>query len=171
GGLRVARGIVVDAGMRSVTDPAVYAVGECAEPGGRLYGLVGPAWEQAAVAAARITGADPDARYTGSSLVTRLKATGAELAAMGGTPPAGRGAGAGSAGGGEASRRGRGRAQEAGGPGRAAGGGAPARRRARRRPGPPVVRPRRAGAAGPARPAARRRGGHRRRHSRRHRRS
>jgi len=86
-GLRVDRGVVVDAGMRSVTDPAVYAVGECAEHDGQLYGLVAPAWEQAAVAAARITGADPEARYAGSALVTRLKATGVELAAMGDTRP------------------------------------------------------------------------------------
>jgi assimilatory nitrate reductase electron transfer subunit len=57
------------------------------EHDGQLYGLVAPAWEQAAVAAARITGADPDARYAGSALVTRLKAAGVELAAMGDTRP------------------------------------------------------------------------------------
>ena len=82
-GLLVRRGVVVDDAMRSVTDPRVYAVGECAEHAGRTYGLVAPAWEQAAVAAARISGADPAARYAGSTLVTRLKASDVELAAMG----------------------------------------------------------------------------------------
>jgi assimilatory nitrate reductase electron transfer subunit len=84
-GLRVDRGVVVDDGMRSVTDPAVYAIGDCAEHDGQLYGLVGPAWAQAAVAARRISGVDPAARYTSSNLVTRLKACGVELAAMGET--------------------------------------------------------------------------------------
>lgn len=80
-GLAVARGVVVDDGMRSVSDPRVWAVGECAEHDGTVYGLVAPAWEQARVAAAQITGTDR--RYTGSRQVTRLKADGIELAAMG----------------------------------------------------------------------------------------
>jgi assimilatory nitrate reductase electron transfer subunit len=82
-GLRVDRGIVVDDTLRSVTDDRVYAVGECAQHAGTVYGLVAPAWEQADVVADRVTGAAPAARYAGSRLVTRLKATGVELAAMG----------------------------------------------------------------------------------------
>ncbi len=82
-GLRVDRGIVVDDTLRSVTDDRVYAVGECAQHAGQVYGLVAPAWEQADVVADRVTGAAPAARYAGSRLVTRLKATGVELAAMG----------------------------------------------------------------------------------------
>jgi assimilatory nitrate reductase electron transfer subunit len=58
------------------------AIGECAEHRGRTYGLVAPVWDQARVAAAVITG-DESARYAGSSMVTRLKAVGIELAAMG----------------------------------------------------------------------------------------
>jgi len=84
-GLAVGRGIVVDETMRSVTDGSIYAVGECAEYAGQVHGLVAPSWEQAAVAAARISGVDPAARYLGSKLVTRLKAAGIELAAMGDT--------------------------------------------------------------------------------------
>jgi len=84
-GLRVERGIVVDDTLRSVSDGAVYAVGECAQHAGRVYGLVAPAWEQAVVVADRVSGADPAATYAGSRLVTRLKATGVELAAMGET--------------------------------------------------------------------------------------
>lgn len=84
-GLHVERGVVVDDAMRSVSDPNVYAVGECAEHSGQVYGLVAPAWEQAAIAARRITGVDPAAAYTGSRPVMRLKATDIELAAMGDT--------------------------------------------------------------------------------------
>ena len=84
-GLRVERGIAVDDAMRTVTDPHVYAVGECAEHRGQTYGLVAPAWEQAAVAARHITGTDPAATYTGSRPIMRLKASGIELAAMGDT--------------------------------------------------------------------------------------
>lgn len=84
-GLRVERGIVVDDAMRTVTDPHIYAVGECAEHRGQTYGLVAPAWEQAAVAARRLTDTDPAATYTGSRPIMRLKASGIELAAMGDT--------------------------------------------------------------------------------------
>ncbi|MBG0816825.1 FAD-dependent oxidoreductase [Planomonospora sp. ID82291] len=83
-GLEVARGIVVDAEMRT-DDPSIFAIGECAEHEGTVYGLVAPAWEQAAVVADLVTGADKTARYRGSRLVTRLKAKSVELAAMGET--------------------------------------------------------------------------------------
>ncbi|MER6945384.1 FAD-dependent oxidoreductase [Nonomuraea sp. NPDC000554] len=81
-GLEVRRGVVVDDEMRT-DDPAVFAIGECAEHNGTVYGLVAPAWEQAAVAADVITGGK--ALYRGSRLVTRLKARSVELAAMGET--------------------------------------------------------------------------------------
>jgi assimilatory nitrate reductase electron transfer subunit len=83
-GLEVDRGIVVDDEMRT-DDPAIYAIGECCQHAGTVYGLVAPAWEQAGVVADLITGADAGARYTGSRLVTRLKAASVELAAMGET--------------------------------------------------------------------------------------
>lgn len=82
-GLAVDQGVVVDDTLRSVSHPDICAIGECAQHNGCVYGLAGPAWEQAAVLAARLTGDRPDARYTGSRLVTRLKATGIDLAAMG----------------------------------------------------------------------------------------
>ncbi|GAA2372348.1 FAD-dependent oxidoreductase [Nonomuraea africana] len=83
-GLEVRRGVVVDDELRT-DDPAIFAIGECAEHDGVVYGLVAPAWEQAAVVADVITGAAKDARYRGSRLVTRLKAKSVELAAMGET--------------------------------------------------------------------------------------
>ncbi|MCW2877580.1 MAG: nitrite reductase [Sphaerisporangium sp.] len=83
-GLEVGHGVVVDDRLRT-RDPAIYAIGECAQHDGTVYGLVAPAWEQAAVVADLITGADKAARYRGSRLVTRLKARSVELAAMGET--------------------------------------------------------------------------------------
>jgi hypothetical protein len=45
-GLAVNRGIVVDAQMRT-SDPAIYALGECAEVEGQVFGLVAPLYEMA----------------------------------------------------------------------------------------------------------------------------
>src|SRR5690606_17928454 len=47
-GLRVERGVVVDDGLRT-DDRSIFAIGECAQHAGTVYGLVAPAWEQAAV--------------------------------------------------------------------------------------------------------------------------
>ncbi|KRE06799.1 hypothetical protein ASE61_24280 [Bosea sp. Root670] len=72
-GLDVNRGIDVDDGLAS-SDPAIFAIGECAEHRGQTYGLVEPAYEQARVLAARL--ADRRERYTGSLLSTNLKVSG-----------------------------------------------------------------------------------------------
>jgi nitrite reductase (NADH) large subunit len=69
--------------MRSVTDPSIYAVGECAEHRGRTYGLVAPLWEQGQVLADHLSGLRPDAAYQGSREATTLKVMGIELASMG----------------------------------------------------------------------------------------
>jgi assimilatory nitrate reductase electron transfer subunit len=79
-GLAVNRGVLVDDALRT-SDPHIFAIGDCAEHRGTVYGLVAPAWEQAATVAARLTGGT--ASYRGSRLVTRLKAKGIDLAAMG----------------------------------------------------------------------------------------
>jgi assimilatory nitrate reductase electron transfer subunit len=73
----------VDDQLRSVSDPSVFAVGECAEHGGRTHGLVAPCWEQARVAARVISRPSEAVRYAGSPDVFRLKASGVELAVMG----------------------------------------------------------------------------------------
>lgn len=83
-GLEVQRGVVVDDTLRT-SDEAVFALGECAQHRGEVYGLVAPAWEQASVLADVLTGRP--ASYTGSRLVTRLKAMDLEVAAMGDTTP------------------------------------------------------------------------------------
>ena len=82
-GLEVERAIVTDDQMRAVDEPDIYAVGECAQHRGEVYGLVAPLWEQAVVLADHITGADPDAAYHGSKVATKLKVAGASVTAMG----------------------------------------------------------------------------------------
>ena len=82
-GLSVERGIVVDDHMRSIDDMNIYAVGECAQHRGHVYGLVGPIWDQAKVIANRLTGHDPSAAYFGSKLATKLKVMEVQLATMG----------------------------------------------------------------------------------------
>jgi nitrite reductase (NADH) large subunit len=72
-GLGVDRGIVVDDGM-ATSDPDIFAIGECAQHDGRVYGLVEPAYEQARVLARRLAG-EP-ACYRGSLLATNLKVSG-----------------------------------------------------------------------------------------------
>ena len=61
----------------------IYAVGECAQHRGEVYGLVAPLWEQAAVLADHLTGANPDAAYHGSRTATKLKVAGVDVASMG----------------------------------------------------------------------------------------
>ena len=86
-GLTVERGIVCDDRMQT-SDPSVFALGECVEHRGQLYGLVEPIWEQARTLADVLSGVRPDAVYTGSKLGTKLKVMGVELASMGETAPA-----------------------------------------------------------------------------------
>ena len=81
-GLAVEKAIVVDDQLRT-SDPAIYAVGECAQHRGRLYGLVDPLYEQAGVLAKVVTGSKPDAVYSGSRLATTLKVMDIDLTSMG----------------------------------------------------------------------------------------
>ncbi len=86
-GLTVERAIVVDNQLRSIDDPDIYVVGECAQHSGRVYGLVSPLWEQAKVLADQITGRDSTAAYHGSKVATKLKVMGIEMASLGVTEP------------------------------------------------------------------------------------
>jgi nitrite reductase (NADH) large subunit len=81
-GLEADRAIVVDDQLRT-SDPDVYGVGECVQHRGVCYGLVAPIWEQTKVLAEVLTGRNPEARYEGSKLATKLKVMGVELASMG----------------------------------------------------------------------------------------
>jgi assimilatory nitrate reductase electron transfer subunit len=83
-GLRLTQSgaIAVDDAL-ATSVPGIYAIGDCAGHPGAAGGLVQPGWEQAAVLASRLTGISPRARYRGSGAVTRLKAAGIELTALG----------------------------------------------------------------------------------------
>jgi nitrite reductase (NADH) large subunit len=85
-GLPINKGIIVNDTLATEA-PGIYAVGECAEHAGRIYGLVTPAWDQVAVLADVLTGASPQARYRGSKVYARLKVAGVDVASMGRTDP------------------------------------------------------------------------------------
>ncbi len=79
-GLQCARGIVVDDALRT-SAPRVWAVGECAEHRGIVYGLWAPLAEQARVAGAGVAG-DP-AAFHGAVPLTTLKVGGVDVYAGG----------------------------------------------------------------------------------------
>ncbi|MEQ0563702.1 FAD-dependent oxidoreductase [Amycolatopsis sp. NEAU-NG30] len=83
-GLDVDRGILVDDTLRT-SDGRIHALGDCARHPGAPAGLIQPAWEQAEVLADVLTGTNAAARYRGTTAVTRLKARGIDLAALGET--------------------------------------------------------------------------------------
>jgi len=78
--LAVGRGITVDDRMQT-SDPAILAIGECAEHRGRIYGLVGPGLEQAGVAASHLAGHPSD--FRGSIVASSLKVAGCAVFSMG----------------------------------------------------------------------------------------
>ncbi|KZE32677.1 nitrite reductase large subunit NirB [Crenobacter luteus] len=80
-GLACNRGVVVDDTLRT-SDPAIYALGECANHRGVAYGLVAPLYEMAKVLAQHLAGPS-EAAYQGSLLSTKLKVTGIELFSAG----------------------------------------------------------------------------------------
>lgn len=87
-GCEAARGLAVDSGILvddrlATRDDRVHAIGDCAQHAGAVAGVVQPGWEQAAVLADLLTGADPAARYRGTCTVTRLKARDVDLATVG----------------------------------------------------------------------------------------
>jgi len=76
------RGIVVSDTLQTVTDPRIYAVGECASHRGIAYGLVAPLFEQGKVLATHLAEMGIG-RYTGSLTSTKLKVTGIDLFSAG----------------------------------------------------------------------------------------
>ncbi|MBI5719922.1 MAG: NAD(P)/FAD-dependent oxidoreductase [Burkholderiales bacterium] len=81
-GLHVNRGVVVTDTLQTVTDPRIYAVGECAAHRGIAYGLVAPLFEQGKVCATHLAQFGIG-RYTGSQTSTKLKVTGIDLFSAG----------------------------------------------------------------------------------------
>ncbi|MBA4491897.1 nitrite reductase large subunit NirB [Paracoccus sp. S1E-3] len=79
-GIEVERGITVDDRMLT-SDPAIFALGECVEHRGQLFGLVAPLYDQAKVLAATLMGAD--AAFQPVQTATKLKVTGCDLFSAG----------------------------------------------------------------------------------------
>ena len=79
-GIKVDRGIVVDDQMQTSIDN-IYALGECAQHNGEVYGLVTPLYDMAKVLADNLTG-EPSV-YKGSVTATRLKVDGVLLYSAG----------------------------------------------------------------------------------------
>ena len=74
------RGVVVDHLLRT-SDPAIHAIGDCAQRGSQVIGFVPPAWEQATLLARHLNG--EQIRYDGARTVARLRATGLDVAVLG----------------------------------------------------------------------------------------
>ena len=80
-GLDINLGLLVGDDMRT-SDPHIYAVGECIEHNGQVFGLVAPIWEQAKVCGARLAG-DDAAVYLPPPVFTSLKITGVDVFSAG----------------------------------------------------------------------------------------
>ncbi|MBM7423674.1 nitrite reductase large subunit NirB [Spongiibacter marinus] len=65
------------------SDPAIYAIGECALWNQRIFGLIAPGNEMARVAAAHILGNGDDKQFTGADMSTKLKLMGVDVASIG----------------------------------------------------------------------------------------
>lgn len=76
------RGGIVVNNYCQTSDRSIYAVGECALWGGRIFGLVAPGYAMAKVAAAHIVG-DKSERFIGADMSTKLKLMGVDVASIG----------------------------------------------------------------------------------------
>ena len=80
-GISTNRGIVVDDRLRTSAED-VYAVGECVEHRGIVYGMVKPLYEQTRVLAQELCGRQ-GLVFRGSTLATQLKISGVDLFSVG----------------------------------------------------------------------------------------
>ncbi len=80
-GVEVNRGIVVNDYLQT-SHPDIYAVGECTEHRGRLFGLVAPLMEQGKVLAAAITGNETPG-FTAAAEAAKLKIMGVDVFSAG----------------------------------------------------------------------------------------
>lgn len=82
-GLVIDRGVVVTAGLASVNDPRIFAIGDCAQPPSGWLGLLAQGWSQARALVAHLTGTTVPADSVGTDDVVRLKAPGLDVVTMG----------------------------------------------------------------------------------------
>lgn len=80
-GVPISRGIIVNDYLETEI-PNIFAVGECAEHRGLVYGLVAPLYQQGEVLAKRICGVETDG-YRGTILSTQLKVSGVDVFSAG----------------------------------------------------------------------------------------
>lgn len=80
-GIATNRGILVDDHMQT-SDPDILALGECAEVGGHVYGLVAPLYEMARIAAAKLAGEEGPG-FVYNDTPTKLKVTGIDVFSLG----------------------------------------------------------------------------------------
>ena len=80
GGIKIARGIVVDAQLQTSCRD-VYAIGECTEFNNEVYGLVAPGLEQAAILAENFKRGS--ATFLGTQPYTKLKVIDVEVSSLG----------------------------------------------------------------------------------------
>lgn len=73
-------GIVVNEFLQT-SDPAIFAIGECALAHGMIYGLVAPGYDMAEVVASRLTGEEK--RFRPFDMSTKLKLIGVDVASFG----------------------------------------------------------------------------------------
>ncbi|MHB8722432.1 MAG: nitrite reductase large subunit NirB [Steroidobacteraceae bacterium] len=74
-------GIMIDDACRT-SDPAIFAIGECALWNGKIYGLVAPGYRMADTVASQLQG-DAGARFAGADTSTKLKLMGVDVASIG----------------------------------------------------------------------------------------
>ncbi len=64
------------------SDPDIYAIGECALVGGKVYGLIAPCYQMAMNAAEHVAGRTGEA-FSGADMSTKLKLLGVDVASVG----------------------------------------------------------------------------------------
>lgn len=74
-------GIVID-DQCTTSDPAIFAIGECALWSERVFGLVAPGYTMARTLANHLNG-DDDAAFTGADMSTKLKLLGVDVGSIG----------------------------------------------------------------------------------------
>ncbi|WP_332697984.1 nitrite reductase large subunit NirB [Halalkalibacter lacteus] len=80
-GIETNRAILVNDYLQT-SEPDIYAVGECVEHRGMVYGLVKPLYEQGKILAQHICGIEANG-YQGSTLSTQLKISGVDVFSVG----------------------------------------------------------------------------------------
>ncbi len=73
-------GLVIDQACRT-SDPAIFAIGECASWQGQVFGLIAPGYAMARTVASILAG--EEAAFTGADMSTKLKLQGVDVGSIG----------------------------------------------------------------------------------------